>query len=146
MLCSFCAATQHDSGVKCQSLVVVCLSLSLSYISKPSLRLPLSVTVPRLQSYKQHTASLVATLKHVSTHNLDCSISKAELTSLLQVLELKLGDFVELNLGAEYDTEEGQEYLGVMQITELFEDTQVVMMRCHSSSLHRLQICFQMFA
>lgn len=108
--------------------------------------MPLSVTVPRLQSYKQHTASLVATLKDVSTYNFDCSISRAESTSLLQVLELKLGDFVELNLGAEYDTEEGQEYLGVMQITELFEDTQVVMIGSPSLSLHRLQICFQKFA
>ena len=39
------------------------------------------------------------------------------------MLELRLGDFVEVNLGAEDD--ETEDHFGVMQIAELFEDIQV---------------------
>ena len=39
------------------------------------------------------------------------------------MLELRLGDYVEVSLGAEDD--ESEDRFGVMQIVELFEDTQV---------------------
>ena len=59
-----------------------------------------------------------------------------------QVLELRLGDFVEVNLGAEDD--ETEDHFGVMQIVELFEDIQASLHTgIHFAKEQRMQCLWQ---
>lgn len=51
-----------------------------------------------------------------------CFMHVKQAACLLQVMHLDLGSFVEVS----YADDSGQDHLGVMEVIELFEDTQVL--------------------